>query len=237
MSVFLSSNLLAKQTRLRHGFFTRKHAISRDNPELKKDELKEVAKILGFQGDRVLTLSQVHSSKVVVVTSSFVGMAPEADALITKTPGLLLGVLTADCVPILLSSRDGLYVGAIHAGWRGAKASVVENTVQAMRDLGACDLIAALGPCIWQKSYEVSKDFYENFSDHSQLFIRGENPDSYYFDLPGFVISCLEKSGVKEIEAPMADTYSNKKSFYSFRRITHGSHETLKNNISLIGIS
>jgi YfiH family protein len=148
----------------------------------------------------------------------------------------LLGILTADCVPILLASNEPLVVAAVHAGWRGAKAGIINATIEKMRALGANNITAAIGPCIWQQSYEVADDFYNNFDEAHQFFIKGNRSGHWYFDLPGYVHDQLSNAGVKNIDPSIADTYTCKDQFFSYRRKTHNPAENLAGNISIIGI-
>lgn len=234
MTGYLTSDLLNKNNKIKHRFYNNMYGVSRDDKNLKQQKLDAVAKNLEIEPKKLITLSQIHSADFVIIKSPIEGAIPQADALITQTPGLFLGVLTADCVPILLVSKNTPMVAAVHAGWRGAVAGIIENTVSAMLSLGAQDLVAALGPCIWQESYEVSDDFYDHIAQES-FFIKNKNSGRYYFDLPAYVTAKLHKAGVNCVESSMVNTYSNY-NFNSYRRTTHHPEQGLKSNLSVIGI-
>ncbi|MXO91291.1 peptidoglycan editing factor PgeF [Pontixanthobacter aquaemixtae] len=183
---------------------------------------------------------QVHSAKAVVVEKPWsIDKRPEADALVTKTPGLLLGIVTADCAPVLLADRSAGVVGAAHAGWRGAHDGVIAATVQAMESLGAhcANICAAVGPCIAQASYEVDEGFRARFSTGDDRFFARGKPGHWQFDLEAYVVSRLEAAGVGTIEALGLDTYSQADRFYSYRRATHRGEANYGRQFSLIGLA
>lgn len=234
---FLHSPSLLKNPNLIHGFSTKPFGIPFNDEHRRELSIAQITQKFSLPKKNLILLSQIHSSNVVIVNSPLVDDRPQADALITATPGLLLGILTADCVPILLSSKNPQVIAAIHAGWRGAKAGIIKATVLKMRILGACDITAALGPCIWQQSYEVADDFYNNFKASAhQFFLKGHRLGHWYFDLPGYVYDQLLKNGVENIEPSLADTYTTQDQFFSYRRKTHHPTENLEGNISVIGI-
>ena len=171
-----------------------------------------------------------------VVDSPFEGKFPKADALITTTPGLLIGVLTADCVPVLLSTSSGDMVAAVHAGWRGSVAGILENTLDKMRALGAKEIQAALGPCIWQDTYEVSQEFYDNLNKLPSFFKPGNRPQHWQFDLPGYVMYRLQQAGIQHISSSLANTYTDPVRFFSCRRKTILGEAKFGNSLSGIGI-
>jgi len=244
----LKSSFIEKYDCFSHGFTTRQGGVSTghfsslnvgvfkeaeraDNPDHVRENYQRIADHLGGTSDRLLTLRQIHSNHVVVVDRPWSCGTPlnpnpkdrpEGDALITQTPGLIIGVVTADCVPILLADPSSQMVGVIHAGWKGAESGIIHNTVTEMVRLGAQPetLIAAIGPCIWQKSYEVSPQFYEEFSFSKSYFIPGIN-GHWYFDLPGFVYDQLEGEKITQISRSPANTYENPDQFFSYRRKTH----------------
>ncbi len=236
MSNYLSSSLLLKNVLINHGFFTRVLGIPLDDAHRRQQNITRIAQQFLLPRENLILLSQIHSNSVVVIHAPFIGDPPKADALITTTPGLLLGILTADCVPVLLASRKPEVIAAVHAGWRGAKASIIQATIEKMQKLGARDITAAIGPCIWQQSYEVADDFYNNFDEAHQFFVKGHRLGHWYFDLPGYVHNQLFNGGVKNIDPSMADTYTCKDQFFSYRRKTHHPAENLAGNISVIGI-
>jgi YfiH family protein len=166
---------------------------------------------------------------------------PQADALVTGRAGLALGILTADCTPVLLADRRAAVVGAAHAGWKGAFAGVVEATVAAMEQLGARrgEIVAAVGPTIGRRSYEVDQAFFDRFlaaDDDNDLFFTDGRPGRYQFDLEGYVLARIAAAGVRRIEALGLDTYALPDRFYSYRRATHKSEPTYGRQISLIAL-
>jgi YfiH family protein len=171
-------------------------------------------------------VKQVHSARVETVSTPFAGDRPEADALVTATPGLALAIRTADCAPVLLADRDAGVIGAAHAGWRGAFGGVLEATVTAMVALGAkpAAITAAIGPTIAQPSYEVDEAFHrrlvEHDPDNATLFRPGRE-GHYQFDLPGYVRHRLLAAGVERVDNLALDTYSDPARFHSYRRATH----------------
>lgn len=194
-------------------------------------------------GAPLVTARQVHSAEVLTVREPWDGPLPEADALVTDRRGLLIGVVTADCAPVLLADREAGVVGAAHAGWRGAIGGVLENAVAAMELLGAGRdrIVAAVGPTIAQASYEVDATFYEQLVDHDpaniDLLTRG-SPGRFQFDLPGYVIRrLLFGAGVRTVHNLEEDTYTQADRFFSFRRATHRGEPTGGRQISVIGIS
>src|SRR5690606_39051896 len=163
---------------------------------------------------------------------------PRADALVTDRADLLLGVVTADCAPVLLADRDAGVVGAAHAGWRGAHAGVLEKTVAAMERLGAraSRIGAAIGPAIAQPSYEVDARFRENFGPADEAFFTPGRADRWQFDLEGYVAGRLRAAGVGTIEPLGLDTYADEVRFFSYRRASHRSEATYGRQISLIAL-
>ena len=179
---------------------------------------------------------QIHSADVLEVSAPFAGDLPEVDALVTATPGLALGIVTADCAPVLLADRGAGVVGAAHAGWRGAHDGVIEATVAAMVRLGAQpqNIVAAIGPCIAQASYEVDGPFRSRFSPAEERFFASGRPGHWQFDLAGYVAARLAQAGVERVEATGLDTYCNAPRFHSYRRGTHRGESTLGRQFSLI---
>lgn len=184
-------------------------------------------------------LNQVHSAEAIVVTAPFdERQRPQVDAMATATPGLALGIVTADCAPILLADEQGGVIGAVHAGWRGAQAGVIEAALSRMEELGAqrSRIAAAIGPCIAQDSYEVGADMRARFAPDDHRFFEATGPGKWHFDLEGFVFSRLSAAGVGSVVALETDTYANSRRFHSYRRSTHrGSTETGR-QISLIAL-
>ena len=164
---------------------------------------------------------------------------PQADALVTDRPGVLLGILTADCAPVLLANADAGVVGAAHAGWKGALAGVTDAVIAAMERIGARRerIVAAIGPCIAQASYEVDQAFQDRFcaedSANYRFFAAAGKP---HFDLEGYVAHRLRSAGIGQVEALHLDTYADPGRFYSYRRATHRGEPDYGRQVSLIGL-
>jgi YfiH family protein len=193
-------------------------------------------------GAALVTLHQVHSADVIRVNAAIpIDDRPKADAMITDRPGLLLGVLGADCPPILFADEPAQIIGAAHSGWKGAFAGVGEATVAAMEKLGAdrSRIVAAIGPCIQQKSYEVDSGFYVRFCEadpENERFFREGRPDHYQFDLEGFIAARLAGCGIGTVHVSGVDTYSDADSYYSFRRATHRGEPDYGRQMGAIGL-
>lgn len=194
-------------------------------------------------GAALVTLHQVHSATAIAVDAPFADDArPHADALATDRPGLLIGILTADCVPVLLADAEAGVVGAAHAGWKGAIGGVVEAVVAAMVALGARRdrIAAAIGPCIARASYEVDDAFLARFAAadpaSERFFAAGVRPDRHQFDIEGYVAGRLGEAGVTRVEAMGLDTYADEDRFFSFRRATHRGEPGYGRQVALIGL-
>ena len=237
-----------------HGFLGRKGGVSHglyqalnvglgsdDAFENVEENRRRAAQAI-LPGGHLVTLHQVHSPTVVAVTSAFAHDArPHADALVTRTPGLLLGVLTADCGPVLLADASAGVVGAAHAGWKGALGGVTDSVIIAMEKLGAdrARIAAAIGPCIARASYEVDDVFIRRFEEHdpaNERFFAPGRAGHHQFDLEGYIAHRLASAGVTRIEALGLDTYSDADRFFSFRRSTHRHEPDYGRQISLIGL-
>ena len=188
------------------------------------------------------TVHQFHSADAVYAEAPWPqDDRPRADAMVTDRPGLLLGILTADCAPILFADEEARVVGAAHAGWRGALTGVTDSTIAAMERLGARreNMHAAVGPCIGQLSYEVDHDFRARFiaddGDNWRFFTDGA-AGKPHFDLEGYVVHRLIAAGVGEVEALNLDTYADQERFYSFRRATHRGEEDYGRQLSAIAL-
>lgn len=193
-------------------------------------------------GATLVTLHQVHSATAVVATPVPDADRPHADALVTDRPGLLLGVLAADCVPVLLADEQAGVVGAAHAGWKGALGGVMEATVTAMAGLGAepARIAAAIGPCIGRASYEVGERFPDPFlaqAPENERFFFAGRPGHHMFDIEGYVVSRLAAAGVRRIDALGLDTYPDDARFFSYRRATHRGEPGYGRQIALIGLA
>ena len=192
-------------------------------------------------------LYQIHSADVVRILSEGAAQErPEGDAMVTERPGILLGILTADCAPVLFADAEAGVVGAAHAGWKGALAGVTDRMIEAMEKIGAkADRIhTAIGPCIAQKSYEVDAGFLTRFCEsdpENERFFRDGRQDKggadhFQFDLEGYVAARLAAAGVRTVEAMGLDTYSQPDRFFSFRRATHASEPNYGRQMSVIGL-
>ncbi len=222
----------------RHGFFTRRGGASSgvftglncgygstDQSEIVTINRARVADAMGVSADHLVGVHQIHSSKVEVINGAQTDK-PKADGMVTKTPGVALSVLTADCQPVLFADTEAGVIGAAHAGWRGALDGVLTATIDAMEGLGAqrSNITAVIGPCISQRAYEVGPEFFEDFvaqdSAYDRFFAQG-NGDRMLFDLPGFGLSRLRDAGVGTADWTRHCTYSDAERFYSYRRTTH----------------
>ncbi len=237
---------------LPHGFLTRRGGVSRgiaaglnvglgagdDGAAVAENRRRAAQAVL--PGARLVTVYQVHSPDAVIVDEPWNEDArPRADALVTRRRGLVLGIVTADCAPVLLADRAAGVVGAAHAGWKGAHDGVIESTVAAMEALGARrdGIEAAIGPCIAQASYEVGRDFRERFDLRDRSFFAPGCPDHYQFDLEGFVARRLADAGVGGVERLGLDTYADEERFFSYRRATHRGEGNYGRQFSLIGLA
>jgi len=236
----ITLSALNEINRIRHGFLTREGGVSAglyaslncgpgssDDPALVAENRKRAMAQLDLEAAALVTLYQVHSAEVVTVEAPFApGAAPKADAMVTDRPGLALGILTADCAPVLFADRKGAVIGAAHAGWKGAVGGVLDNTLAAMEKLGAKrkTVVAAIGPCIGQRSYEVGAEFPAPFlaehPDNADFFANAPRDGHFLFDLPGYVARKLARLGVIEVTRVPADTLRDQARFFSYRRAT-----------------
>ncbi len=225
---------------IRHGFFPRTGGKSTglytslncgfgsgDNLATVTENRGIVARSLGTTGESLCTAYQIHSPTVVTLTAPWAQKnAPEADALVTATPGIAIGILTADCVPILFVDPAAKIIGAAHAGWKGAYGGVIENTLAGMEALGATrsHITAAIGPAIEQKSYEVGPEFRDRLVaeniENDRFFIPSLLENHHMFDLKGYVKEKLMAARLGTVNVLANDTCSEEDSFFSFRRAT-----------------
>lgn len=238
-----------------HGFFGRQGGVSKgavaglncglgsgDEPEAIEANRRMAAEAI-MPGAPLASVHQIHSPTAVIVNGAVSDNArPQADALVTDRPGLLLGVVTADCAPILLADLDAGVIGAAHAGWRGATAGVTDQAIAAMISLGASvdRIAAAVGPCIARISYEVDQKFAQRImsDDVANERFLGEGPrGNPHFDLEAYVVARLAAAGVRKIEAVGLDTYALEDRYYSYRRATHRMEPTYGRQLSLIGLA
>ncbi|MCB5425288.1 peptidoglycan editing factor PgeF [Altererythrobacter sp. CC-YST694] len=190
-------------------------------------------------GAPLVAVHQVHSAICVTVEQPWDDdHRPTADALVTARPGTLIGIVTADCAPILFADREAGVIGAAHAGWRGAQGGVAEATIEAMETLGArCErIIAAIGPCIAQASYEVGEDFRAGFTAQDGEFFAPGRAGHYQFDLESYIATRLAAAGIRKVEGLALDTYAQEDRFFSFRRSTHRAEPNYGRQFSLIGL-
>lgn len=210
-----------------------------DDPQAVRENRRLAAEAV-LPGADLVSVHQIHSPDVAVVEEPWADdRRPQADAVVTRRPGTLLGIVTADCAPVLLADRAAGVVGAAHAGWRGAHGGVIENTVEAMVSLGAerARIAAAVGPCIAQPSYEVDESFRAQFGDEDARFFAPGKAGRRQFDLPGYVVMRLRSAEVGAAHALGLDTYADPARFYSYRRATHRGEATYGRSISLVGIA
>lgn len=206
-----------------------------------ENRARAVAAVL--PGARLVTCYQVHGADTVTVLQPPAnGYRPQADALVTDRPGLLLGILTADCAPVLLADREAGVVGAAHAGWKGALAGITDSALAAMEALGARRqaIVAAIGPCIGRASYEVDLAFRRRFTNDDRAndrFFAPGRPDHLQFDLAGYVAHRLAAAGVSRVELTALDTYADEARFFSYRRATHRGEPDYGRQIALIGLA
>ena len=213
------------------------HGAEDDAEAIAENRRRAVAAVL--PGAELATVYQFHSPNVVEVRVPWPhDDRPRADGMVTSRRGLLLGVVTADCAPVLFVDRERGVIGAAHAGWRGAHGGVLENTVAAMESLGAdrSHIVAAIGPAIAQPSYEVDASFRANFEPDDEQFFSPGAPGHWQFDLEGYIASRLRKAGIGAVQTIGLDTYSDPERFFSYRRATHRGEPTYGRQFSLIGL-
>ncbi len=203
---------------------------------------RDLARDALLPGATLVTVRQVHSPDVVTVTAPIAeDERPEADAMVTRTPGLILGILTADCVPVLFADKEAGVIGAAHAGWKGAISGVTDRTIAAMEMLGAtrAGIACAIGPCIGRASYEVTLDFAERFerddADNARFFSAGR-AGHCQFDIAAYVASRLQAAGIGRISLLDEDTYSQADRFFSYRRSCHAQESDYGRQISMIAL-
>jgi polyphenol oxidase len=240
--------------RIAHGFFGREGGVSqgiyaslncgpgsKDDPAAVAANRRRVADALAPEV-QLVSLAQVHSPIVHTLPAwgSVDGKRLEGDGMVTATPGLGLGILTADCAPVLFSDPNAGVIGAAHAGWKGALGGVLEATLEAMEKLGALRMriSAGIGPSISQQNYEVGADFRERFVEaeakHHRFFVPSDREGHFRFDLPGYVAHRLTQAGTGSVETLGICTYSAENGFFSFRRTTHAGEPDYGRQISAI---
>ncbi len=254
--MMLQAKNLSALPGIRHAFFTREGGVSEglyaslnagvgpnDDPAKVAENRARMAKAVGVTPERFLTAYQIHSPQVVVAETPWSGEArPRADAIVTRMPGLAIGASTADCGPVLLADPQAGVIGAAHAGWRGALGGVLEAAIAAMEKLGAgrSRIVAAIGPMISQRNYEVGDELVAQFAKadagNARFFAAGR-PGHAQFDLPGFIASRLAAAGIGGVEDLAACTYADPQLFYSFRRATHRGEPDYGRHVNAIALS
>lgn len=238
-----------------HGFFGRRGGVSSgalaslncglgsgDDPALIAENRRRVADAI-LPGATLTGLYQVHGNHCVIVDSDTdLAARPEADALATRTPHILLGILTADCVPVLFADRGAGVIGAAHAGWKGALAGITDAALTAMESLGArrADIAAAIGPCIARASYEVDDGFVRRFAADdpaNERFFAAAKPGHAMFDIAAYVAARLAAAGITRIAIGGQDTYAQPQDYFSYRRACHKDESSYGRQLSVIGIA
>lgn len=255
--MYLTCPSLHQIDSIRHGFFTREGGASSglyaslncgpgsgDDLQAVQENRKRVAMALGQPNAPVLTCHQIHSPNVATVSAPWQQThAPQADALATKTPGLVLGVLTADCLPVLFADPKAKVVAAAHAGWKGAFDGVLEATLEAMRKLGAAqeNILACIGPGIAQESYEVGPEFMARFLqqhiENARFFADSSRPGHHRFDLKAYALHRLKGAGLSHVNLLAHDTCFEENRFFSYRRSTLKGEKAYGRQMSAIVIN
>jgi YfiH family protein len=253
----LQSPALSALSGIRHAFFTREGGVSDglyaslnggpgsdDAPEKVSENRARMAAALGVTPGRLLTAYQIHSPTVVTVEEPWPPPErPRADALVTRSKGLAIGVTTADCGPVLFADGEAGVIGAAHAGWRGAFTGVLEATVAAMEKCGAGRgrIVAALGPTISQRNYEVGPEFVERFhaadAGNARFFEPSPTQGHALFDLPGYIAARLSAAGIRRFDDLRCCTYADAARFFSFRRSTHRGERDYGRHINAIALA
>jgi len=241
---------------IRHAFFTRAGGVSeglyeslnggigsKDAPDRVRENRARMASILGVASTHFVTCYQIHSPDVIVAEKPWTrDNSPRADAIVTRVPGLAIGVTTADCGPILFADERAGVIGATHAGWKGALIGVLEATIAAMVTLGAQRgrIRAALGPMIRQPNYEVGAEFIERFkaadAANDRFFAPAARPGHAMFDLSGYIRSRLERAEIQNIEDLGLCTYADPARFFSYRRTTHRAEPDYGRHVNAIAL-
>ena len=241
--------------KVKHGFFTRHGGVSEgiyrglnvgigshDAREAVEENRRRVADYFGLNLSQLATVHQVHSPDVAVITEDNRLERPKADAMVTNVPGIVIGVLTADCGPVLFADPDAGVIGAAHAGWKGAVGGVLENTIEAMIKLGAdrSNIVACLGPSISQDNYEIGPERVEELlqmnSSYGKFFKASNHEGHALFDLQGLTIERLEQAGVAAQNLGIC-TYPDADRFFSFRRTTHLAEADYGRQIAAIALT
>jgi YfiH family protein len=248
------SDLLKDLDGVRHGFFTRQGGVSQgiyeslncglgsnDRAEDVHENRKSIAAKLGIEPGNLVTVRQAHGSNAVAVETPWLpSNAPEGDAMVTVTRGIALGILTADCTPILFADPEARVIGAAHAGWRGAKTGIIESVIGAMEQKGATRgrICATIGPTISQSAYEVGDEFQTAFTadggENHSFFATAKSGGKPHFDLPSYCLRRLTRAGLAQVENLGLCTYENESLFFSYRRSVHRNEPDYGRQISAI---
>ena len=247
--MFTASNL----SPIKHGFFGSAGGVSSGqfsslncgygsgDSDANVDENRHLVKEqIGADNLPLITLKQVHGNRVVYLDSSPANII-EADGMVTDNPNFILGILTADCVPVLLADLENGVIGAVHAGWKSAFSGIIPNAINEMQNLGATKIRAAIGACISYDSYEVGQEFLETFlqqTPDNQTFFKPANaPEKYFFNMAGYVKTQLKQCGIKNIEIINEDTLSQPDKFFSYRRAYIEGDKICGRQISVISLN
>lgn len=250
---FLTLQTLGSREGIAHGFFTRAGGVSEglyaslncgpgsnDDPAAVEENRRRAMAALSLPAEALATLHQYHSAEAVAVEAPWGAERPKADAMVTGRPGIALGILTADCVPVLLADAQARVIGAAHAGWKGAFSGVVEAALEGMVRLGAsrASITAGVGPAIEQRSYEVGPEFPERFigqdPGNERFFMDSPREGHFLFDLKGYVAQRLAAAGVTQVEISPADTRGEPERFFSYRRATLAGEPDYGRGLSVI---
>jgi YfiH family protein len=254
--MFIEAPELSSHSDIRHAFFTRQGGVSEglyaslngglgsgDDPVRVRENRRRMTAQLSLPPENLVSLYQVHSAEALVVEAPF-AERPRADAMATRVPGLALGILTADCGPILFADPVNRVVGAAHAGWKGALTGVIEATLSAMEGLGAerAGIVAVLGPTIGPQAYEVGPEFRERFEaadpDNAGYFAASPERESHsLFDLPAYIVARLGRAGIGEVANLSLCTYADPDRFFSYRRTTHRGEADYGRLVSAIAVT
>lgn len=239
--MLIRSPRLAAMQRVRHAFFTRAGGVSEgvyaslnggqgsnDEPSRVAENRRRMTAALHLPDGALVTAFQIHSATTVVAEKPWTrAEPPRADSIVTRTPGLVIGVTVADCGPVLLADEEARVVGTVHAGWKGVLAGVIEAAVAAMERLGAerARIAAAIGPLIRQPNYEVGAEFVESFRvadpKNARFFAAAARAEHALFDLPGYIAARLRQAGIGAVDDLGLDTYADATRFFSYRRSVH----------------
>ena len=248
--LILASPALSTSPHISHGFFGRAGGVSQGifaslncgpgSGDARADVVENRRRVTAALAPQaaLLTLYQVHSAEAVSVGAPWnIGEGPQADAMATSLPNLALGVLTADCAPVLFADAEAGIIGAAHAGWKGALGGVTDAAIAAMEALGARRerIAAAIGPCIAQTNYEVGPEFRERFvPSDGRFFVAGDRDGHFRFDLEAYVAMRLAAADIASVERHSACTYAREADYFSFRRATHRSEKDYGRQVSAI---